>query len=101
MNAKTINSLQKRIKNINNTITNAELVDNLLDSFNSELSGYGIEAIRCDTVWDSYYCDICALYVNMGDTYASTILYDTVKGKFYITTFGDFVEKNERKYGII
>ncbi len=68
-------------------------------TFNEMLEGHGTEAIRGR--WSNgYWCDIIAVYVNMGDTYNSTILYDREKRDFRITTFGDFVEQYGRKYGI-
>jgi hypothetical protein len=38
-----------------------------------------------------------AEYVNSGDTYSPTVLYDYSEGKFYLTTYGDWVEKYERE----
>lgn len=73
--------------------------DAVLDDANRLLEGHGIEAINGK--WhDHYYQDIVALYVNMGDTYNGTILYDAVKRKFYVTTWGDFVEAKSRAYEI-
>ena len=41
-----------------------------------------------------------ALYVNMGDSYAGTLLFNTITKKFSLTTWGDFAEKNAKRYGI-
>ena len=41
-----------------------------------------------------------AEYVNMGDTYYMTILYNYQEGTFSLTTMGDFVEQYSDKYGI-
>lgn len=60
----------------------------------------GVEAIRGDYHVDNYYFDIVALYVNTGDTYNPTLLYETETGRFRATTFGDWVERNTRKYNI-
>ena len=38
-----------------------------------------------------------ASYVNMGDTYVATILYDIEKGEFFVTSWGDWVEEYERE----
>ena len=38
-----------------------------------------------------------AYYVNTGDTYTGTLLYDEKKQNFYATTYGDFVEQAERR----
>lgn len=74
-------------------------VDRVLEFANKALAGYGIVAI--EGMWhDRYYQDIVALNVNMGDSYATTILYDAVKGKFHVMSWGDFVEKKSRAYKI-
>jgi hypothetical protein len=65
-----------------------EYVDEILD-------GFGIEAIPGPYV-DRRYGNINALYVNLGDTYDVTILYDTLKKKFYVVSWGDWVETVER-----
>jgi hypothetical protein len=64
------------------------------------IGGFGVEAIRGSRNWDSFYCDICGEYVNLGDTYDCTLLYDTVKRKYLITSWGDWVELRTEEYGI-
>jgi len=75
-------------------------VDGVLDLASKLAGGHGVEAIQGDYWVDNYYHDIVALYVNMGDTYAATILYVTAEDKWVLTTWGDWVERNTRKYGI-
>ncbi len=76
-------------------------VDDALEVANKILKGHGIEAIRSGQyLVDHYFRDIVALYVNMGDTYETTLLYETDKDRFLVTSWGDWVERNERKYGI-
>ncbi len=76
-----------------------------LEEINKLLGGYGTEAIRCEVWQNGYWGDICACYVNMGDTYNTTVV--QVRGsfgtcsRFTVTTWGDFVEKNQDKYNII
>lgn len=72
-----------------------------MDACNAALRGFGVEGIRCGLTVSSYWQDTCAIYVNMGDTYDATILYDTVKQKFYVTTLGDFVEAKQEEYEIL
>jgi hypothetical protein len=74
-------------------------VDAAMELANRLLGGFGVEAIGGMDV-DSYYQNTVALYVNMGDTYDATVLFDTVKRKFYITSVGDFVEAYDRAYEI-
>lgn len=64
----------------------------------------GVEAIRGD--WrNRYWCDIVANYVNVGDMYTPTVLWvrsDNRAGeRFTVACLGDFVEKNQKRYGII
>lgn len=75
-------------------------VDEALDLANEMLNAHGVEAIRGAFHGDGYYQDIVALYVNMGCPYVPTVLYDTVKGKFVVTGWGDWVEAHEKKYRI-
>jgi hypothetical protein len=71
-----------------------------MDKINEVINGYGVEAIRGDSN-NRYFMDTVGLYVNMGDTYALTVVYDTQKNGFYITTWGDWVERNQEKYNIV
>jgi len=77
-----------------------DAVDRALDNANVAISGFGVEPINGDYHVDNYYFDIVALYVNTGDTYNGTVLYETDRERFLVTTMGDWVEQNERKYRI-
>ncbi len=75
-----------------------------LEAINALLGLHGTEAILGE--WQNgYWCDIVAAYCNTGDTYALTVI--QVRGesswnnsKFIISSFGDFVERNEHKLSI-
>lgn len=58
------------------------------------MKGFGVEPING-------YNGIVALYVNMGDTYDLTVIYDMIIGKYIISDFGEFVERNQSRYGIV
>lgn len=58
-----------------------------MDFANEVLRGCGVETIRDKNEW------VVALYVNMGDTYDTTFLYDIEKGRIYITSWGDWYEE--------
>jgi hypothetical protein len=75
----------------------ASQVGQVMDAINEILGGYGVEAIR-DNKWDSYYCDIGVLYVNMGDTYVPTVIYDTRKGAWMVCSWGDLVEAQPKRF---
>jgi len=58
------------------------------------LEGFGIECIRAGESSDN---EIVASYINMGDTYNATILYNHHNERFEVTSWGDWVEWAERK----
>lgn len=59
-------------------------------------SYFDVEAINGE--WSNgYWCDVRAIYINSGDTYNATLLYDRETNRIYCTTMGDFVEHLERK----
>jgi len=70
--------------------------DAVLDYANKVLNGHGVEAVQLeDYQVDNYYYNIVLLYVNMGDTYDTTLCYDTEKGEFLIGSWGDWLEEWE------
>lgn len=79
---------------------NAKRADKALDEINEIIGGHGVEAINGDHHVDNYYGDTVALYVNTGDTYNSTVLYETEEGRFFVTSFGEWVEAYQDKYDI-
>lgn len=81
---------------------NPKLVYNVLNLINRKIHAYGVESIEGTKVRHPSYAEtgVVALYVNTGDVYNATVLYNTVTRSFQVTTVGDFVEHNERRYGI-
>ncbi len=73
-----------------------ESTDGVLKIADKILQGHGVEAIRAEGARDSYYMDTVALYVNMGDTYAATLIYDVPRDRWWVTTWGDWLEAEER-----
>lgn len=71
-------------------------IDDQLEACNDILGGCGVEAITANAHVNGYYMEAVALYVNMGDTYDATVLYDTARERFYVTCYGDWVETAER-----
>ncbi len=68
-----------------------EPVDNALSFANGVMDGFGVETITGPYV-DSYYRNINAIYVNVGDPHETTILFDTMRHKFYAVAWGTWVE---------
>lgn len=60
------------------------LADELLD-------GHGVEQLQSENERAE------ATYVNMGDTYAATLLYDHAKVSFRVIDWGTYVETEERR----
>lgn len=58
----------------------------------------GVEAIRSEQEWDRFWGSTVAVYCNNGQSYDPTVLYDTERGVFYITSTGDWQETAERNH---
>ena len=74
-------------------------VDRALDYASKVLDAHGVEALHDPSRWDNYYTDIVALYVNTGDTYATTLVYDIDRDTYLVQGWGDWVERYERRTG--
>ncbi len=75
-------------------------VDAILEKINERIGGFGVESIEGDYQVDRHYFNIVLLYVNKGDTYAETLLYETNTGTFYVGSWGDWVERKGKKYRV-
>lgn len=65
----------------------------VLEAANEVLEGHGIEDGRGRVGGRG---EAVALYVNMGDSYAPTVLLDLSTRKWAVTSWGDWVEEHER-----
>lgn len=72
-----------------------ESVSEVLEEVNTRCEGYGIEPVRDPQHWDGYFGDVKALYVNMGDPYVTTVIYDAKDGLYRVMTLGDWIEEKE------
>lgn len=60
------------------------------------LGTYGVEPIRVPGAWiDRYHGDIVASYLNIGDTYTITLLFDHETSRWKLTSWGDWYEAFE------
>ena len=80
-----------------NRPSDAELIGKAL---NEILDGCGVEAIRGRYV-DSYHIDIQAVFIELGDSYDATLLLDHETGDWTVTSWGDWVEQNEKERELI
>lgn len=62
-------------------------------ALNVVLEGHGVESIQKDGTYGTPE----ALYVNMGDTYNTTIIWDDGRQTWFVESWGDWVEKAERR----
>ena len=66
------------------------LIELKLWGINHVLQTHGVESIQ----GDSYrYPDFS--YCNTGETYASTVCYDYTRDKFIVTSYADWIERND------
>jgi hypothetical protein len=63
----------------------------MMTEANGLLEGHGVEHIRSRNGKAEAY------YVNMGDTYTATILLDIGKDRVWATSWGDWLETEERQ----
>lgn len=78
----------------------AESVEQALDLINTAIDAHGVEVVRGPYFRRaSRWGDIVAAYVNRGDTYDMTVLYDVGRNKILITSMGDWVVQYEAEHG--
>lgn len=63
----------------------------ILELVNELVKGFGVESITMNG-------DIIGYYVNRGDTYDETIIWDDRNGEFIISSWGSFLEESEQSY---
>lgn len=71
-------------------------IELILSALNELLECYGVEAFN--TRNDPFRA--IAEYLNTGDTYQTTILFRHDTGTFRLSSWGDFVERNEKRLGL-
>lgn len=75
-----------------------EVAEAVLEAYNRRVLGYGVESIRPQDLPDAAERDWMhdfLSYVNMGDTYRPTLLYDHRDAKFILSSWGDYYEALE------
>jgi hypothetical protein len=74
---------------------NARHPETIMHAIDQIIGGFG-----CEAIFGANPSQPVAEYSNQGDTYAATILYDYVKGKYRITSWGDWVEQYGDRYQV-
>ena len=92
------------VKHLKLTEEAADIVDRMIDSsdfstddvleiVNALTNNHGVVSLTGEGVWiNHFYGNIIALYVNTGETYDMTLVYDTENNEFLLTSWGDFFE---------
>lgn len=72
-------------------------VEAVMDEIDSLLETHGVETLSSDMVRGpgGYWTNSLALYVNTGDGYDTTVIYDTAKGEFFLGAPNDLLEELE------
>jgi hypothetical protein len=78
---------QRRIRECYNRPDNTDITLNVV---NKMINGYGVES--CEYESNALYSRDFISYVNMGDTYATTILYNPETCRFEISDWGSLYE---------
>jgi hypothetical protein len=81
-------------------------VESFMDMMDQLVDTHGVESIsgkptpkklqwsRIHEFWGRYLETVSlAIYLNVGDPYVTTLLYDTVQRKFLLTTLADWIER--------
>jgi uncharacterized protein (TIGR02996 family) len=88
----TLSQTAEIMKLIKNSGRSGKQVNETLEKISKILDSFGVESIRQEHMGNGYWADTAAAYVNVGDSYEQTVLYDVRANRFLITTVGDFVE---------
>lgn len=88
---KSVNHMRKQCYNPPNEL------DEKMEALNELIDGHGIESSRMEGYYKNHYWSDCiCLYVNQGESYAITIIYDVVNDRFEFTSWGDWIEAMEQ-----
>lgn len=79
-------------------ILTTQTVEDAMRVADDVLNGHGFEELRVP-VRRGPLREWKFLYVNRGDPYVATLLYDKQAGRFFVTGWGDVVERLERRFG--
>ena len=74
--------------------------EEILEQVNEIMDAYGVEALDVSEYSSGpggYWMDSIFHYVNMGDTYALTVGYDTINEEFVLASWGDMFEEFENE----
>lgn len=73
-------------------------IDLVMAAFNKITGGRGVEALHDRNSYRRFWEDVVLLYVNLGDPYEKTILYDVDDGKLLRRSWGNWMESYEMSH---
>jgi hypothetical protein len=94
----TIEALSAYAEDLNTKSLHKDAVSHALEQACTDFGGYGVEVTTDENFWLEYYGSIVAEYVNMGDTYTGTIVFDVHERSFKAMSIGDWIEKFQKEY---
>lgn len=81
------------IENIKEHTSSYIGIDYIMRRVNDFMHGFGVESISNENTWvNRYFTNMIALYINMGDTYDTTFIYDTINNEFTVDSWGNWYE---------
>lgn len=87
LSPETFKSVQEWLRTCYNRPSQTELI---LHAFNEVIEGYGVEALGEVDMHDGPPFE----YINQGDTYDTTLVYNHRKGTLFVSSWGDVAERN-------
>ena len=88
--------LWRSLRGICDGVYRRQHLERVMGVANDAIGGFGVERAAYE-IGEERLVDF--YYVNMGDTYNATLIGDLRKRRFYISTWGDEVERAERRFG--
>jgi hypothetical protein len=86
--------LPAKAKALKEMMSAGRSVTSVLTAADKMMDGFGVEYIA--SAHDTMRTPDGLEFVNMGDTYNETLVYDHGKGKYVVTSWGDIVESDMR-----
>jgi hypothetical protein len=90
----------KQIKKLIDDASDAKGVEDAFEQIDTIMGGDGVETVQGGTGSVRYWMDTVLVYVNLGDTYDTTLCYETRKGNWFVGSWGDWVERYGEKYAV-
>lgn len=68
-------------------------IEQVLCAANYIMEASGIEVIRSNKNWQQFWCDMRFVYINAGDVYAPTLVFNTLAHTFSIACMADLANR--------